>query len=75
MLSEKELNDTGKDICEIVIERYCKDFESTKKDLRESWNLGWKSEDPNPMTEDTFKKLKSKKQFMKNAMLFIKKAQ
>ena len=61
MLSEKELNAAGKDIGEIVIERYCKDFESTKKDLRESWNLGWESEDPNPMTEDTFKKLKSKK--------------
>lgn len=60
MLSEKELNATGKDIGEIVIERYCKDFKSNKKDLRESWNLGWESEDPNPMTEDTFKKLKSK---------------
>lgn len=31
MLSEKELNAAGKDIGEIVIERYCKDFESTKK--------------------------------------------
>src|SRR5574344_2187817 len=28
ILSEKELNATGKDIGEIVIERYCKDFES-----------------------------------------------
>ncbi len=61
ILSEKELNDTGKDIGEIVLKRYCKDFESNKKDLQESWNLGWESEDPNPMTEDTFKKLKSKK--------------
>lgn len=39
VLSEKELNAAGKDIGEIVIERYCKDFESTKKDLRESWRI------------------------------------
>jgi hypothetical protein len=54
------LNATGKDICEIVIDRYCKDYKTSKKDLKESWNLGWESEDPNPMTEDLFKQLKSK---------------
>ena len=61
ILSEKELNDTGKDIGEIVLKRYCKDYETPKKDLQEVWELGWKSEDPNPLTEEDFKKLKSKK--------------
>lgn len=61
VLSEKELNDTGEDIGKIVIERYCKDYESAKKDLQEAWDMGWESEDPNPMTEEAFKKLKSKK--------------
>ena len=61
ILSEKDLNATGEDIGEIVIKRYCKDFESTKKDLQEAWNKGWEAEDPNPLTEEDFKKLKSKK--------------
>ena len=61
ILSEKELNDTGKDIGEIVLKRYCKDYETPKKDLQEAWELGWKSEDPNPMTEEDFKKIKNKK--------------
>lgn len=61
ILSEKELNATGKDISEIVIERYCKDYETPKKNLQEAWELGWNSEDPNPLTEEDFKKLKSKK--------------
>ena len=61
MLNEKELNDTGKDIGEIVVNRYCKKFESNKKDLQEAWELGWKAEDPSQMPEETFKKIKSKK--------------
>ena len=55
------MNDTGKDIGEIVLKRYCKDYETPKKDLQEAWELGWKSEDPNPLAEEDFKKLKSKK--------------
>jgi hypothetical protein len=45
---------------EIVLERYCKDYETPKKDLREAWDLGWESEDPNPMTEDDFEKMSGK---------------
>lgn len=61
ILSEKELNDTGKEIGEIVLKRYCKKYETSKKDLQDAWDMGWKSEDPNPMTEEDFKKLKGKK--------------
>ena len=61
ILSEKELNDTGKEICEIVLKHYCKDYETSKKDLQEIWEIGWKNEDPNPLTEEDFMKLKSKK--------------
>ena len=38
VLSEKDLNATGEDIGEVVIKHYCKDFETTKKDLQEAWN-------------------------------------
>lgn len=59
ILSEKELNDTGKDIGEIVLKRYCKDYETPKKELQEAWELGWTVEDPDGYVEDDFKGAKN----------------
>lgn len=60
-LTEKELKNTGNDIGEVIIKRYCKDYETSKKDLQEAWNLGWQAEDPEGYHEDDFKNVKDKK--------------
>lgn len=58
VLSEKDLHSTGKDIGEVVIKRYCKEFKASKKSLQEAWDKGWEREDPDGFTEDDFKKEK-----------------
>lgn len=56
MLSEKELNNTGSDIGEVIIEHYCKKFDTSKKELQKAWDKGWKAEDPDAFKEDDFDK-------------------
>ena len=58
MLSEKELNNTGNDIGEVIIEHYCKKFDTSKKDLQKAWENGWKAEDPEAFNEKDFDKKK-----------------
>lgn len=60
MLSEKELNNTGSDIGEVIIEHYCKKFDTSKKELQKAWDKGWKAEDPDAFKEDDFDEKKCK---------------
>lgn len=59
MLSEKDLKTAGDDIGGLIIKHYCKDYETSKKELQEAWNLGWTVEDPDGYVEDDFKGAKN----------------
>jgi hypothetical protein len=59
ILSEKDLKTAGDDIGGLIIKHYCKDYETSKKELREAWNLGWTVEDPDGYVEDDFKDAKN----------------
>lgn len=59
MLSEKDLKTAGDDIGGLIIKHYCKDYETSKKELQEAWNLGWTVEDPDGYVEDDFKDAKN----------------
>lgn len=59
VLSEKDLKTAGDDIGGLIIKHYCKDYETSKKDLQEAWNLGWTIEDPDGYVEDDFKDSKN----------------
>lgn len=59
MLSEKDLKTAGDDIGGLIIKHYCKDYETSKKELQEAWNLGWTIEDPDGYVEDDFKDAKN----------------
>ena len=50
--------DTGNDIGEVIIEHYCKKFDTSKKDLQKAWENGWKAEDPEAFNEKDFDKKK-----------------
>jgi hypothetical protein len=59
VLSEKDLKTAGDDIGGLIIKHYCKDYETSKKELQEAWNLGWTIEDPDGYVEDDFKDAKN----------------
>ena len=59
ILSEKDLKTAGDDIGGLIIKHYCKDYETSKKELQEAWNLGWTVEDPDGYVEDDFKNAKN----------------
>lgn len=59
ILSEKDLKTAGDDIGGLIIKHYCKDYETSKKELQEAWNLGWTIEDPDGYVEDDFKDAKN----------------
>lgn len=59
VLSEKDLKSAGDDIGGLIIKHYCKDYETSKKELQEAWNLGWTIEDPDGYVEDDFKDAKN----------------
>lgn len=59
VLSEKDLKTAGDDIGGLIIKHYCKDYETSKKELQEAWNLGWTIEDPDGYVEDDFKDSKN----------------